>query len=1000
MIEPMAERLSSPVFVGRVAEITRLAAALERAVAGEPSTVMVAGEAGVGKTRLLAELIGQAREAGAVTLVGGCLDVGDGVLAYAPVVEAARSLGGMLDAEELGRVLGGSRAELARLVPELGEPVAGADPVAPARLFELLLGVLHRLAERRPVLLVVEDLHWADQSTRDLLGFLIRNVRAGVCMVLTYRSDDLHRRHPLRPFLAELGRNSRAERLEVGAFGRREVADLLAGITGERPSAKLVTEIRARSGGNPFFVEELLAASREGTAMPAALRDVVLARVEALSEPVQQVLRVAAVAGRRVDHNVLAAVSAQPVAQLVGVLREAVAHHVLSAEEGSESYAFRHALVQEAVYDDLLPVERGPLHAAYARALSDRIDKRAGSATAAELGQLAYHWYAAHDLGAALLACVGAGQAAEATYALAEALQHYERALELWAQVPQAAAQSPLDRVTVLRRAAQAAFLLGEHDRAIALAEVALAEVAMDGTEAGRRPLRTGVLLERLARYHWAAGDSARALETIERAVAAVPAEPPSRERARTLAARGHMLLLMNRHAEARECCEDAIAMARQVNARAVEGNALNSLAAALSFLGRLDVAGAYFEDAFRIAEEVGNTDDMCRARVNHGYALWAYGRWEEAAKLSLEAYRLAARFGLVRMYGRSALADAAESLIFLGRGEEALSLLEEEFAEFDSPTGFLDAAPLQARALYLLHRGDLAAAWEDLAAVLKSTPFSLDPQYAAPQFGRMAAVAMWDGRLEEAREAVAEGLRLLGDSDEGSLTIEMSHIGLTVEAAIAERAVAQRDAHEVGQARRIGRVLLERARTAAAHVSIPLVEARLMSAEAEWSRIEGASDPRRWAAALAAWQGLKCPFEIGYARWRYGEALLSAGASREAVAADLIEGWTVARDLGARLLAEEISALARRARIDLTSSEEAPEPSGRSAEPGDRFGLTPRERDVLKLVATGRTNRQIAQALFISDKTASVHVSNILAKLGAANRSEAAAISHRLGLG
>jgi DNA-binding CsgD family transcriptional regulator/tetratricopeptide (TPR) repeat protein len=996
MIDFMAERLSSPVFVGRVAEITRLGAALERAVAGEPSTVMVAGEAGVGKTRLLAELIGQARGAGAVTLVGGCLDVGDGVLAYAPVVEAARSLAGMLDAEELERVLGASRAELARLIPELGEPVTGADPVAPARLFELLLGVLHRLAERRPLLLVIEDLHWADQSTRDLLGFLIRNIRTGICMVLTYRSDDLHRRHPLRPFLAELGRNSRAERLDLGAFGRREVADLLAGITGERPSSRTVTEVRARSGGNPFFVEELLAASREGTALPTAVRDVVLARVEALSEPAQRVLQVAAVAGSRVDHELLAAVSAQPVAQLVGVLREAVAHHVLSAETGSQSYAFRHALVQEAIYDDLLPVERGPLHAAYARALSDRIDRRAGSATAAELGQLAYHWYAAHDLGAALLSCVRAGQAAEATYALAEALQHYERALELWVQVPQAAAQSPLDRVTVLQRAAQAAFLIGEHDRSIALAEIAL-----EGTDAGREPLRAGALLERLARYHWAAGDSVRALETIERAVSAVPARPPSRERARALAARGQMLMLMDRHAQARACCEEAIALARQVKARAVEGNALTSLASSLSCMGELDVAGAYFEEAFRIAEEVGNTDEICRARGNHGYALWAYGRWEEAAEISVEAYRLTIRFGLTRTYGLSMLADGVESLIFLGRGAEALAILEEEFPDLDQPTGFIAATPLLARALHLLHRGDLAAAEADLAAVLKSTPFSLDPQYAGPQFSRMAAVAVWDGRLDAARQAVADGLRLLADSDDGSLIIEICQAGLTAEAAIAEQALARRASRELVETRAIGRDLLDRATAAADQASrLPLVEARLMSAEAEWTRVEGASDPERWAAALAAWQGLKCPFEIGYARWRRGEALLSAGAPREVVAADLVQGWTVARDLGARLLAEEIGALARRARIDLTHPDDAPEPNGQSAEPGDRFGLTPRERDVLKLVATGRTNRQIAQALFISDKTASVHVSNILAKLGAANRSEAAAISHRLGLG
>src|SRR5205814_1205033 len=294
-------------------------------------------------------------------------------------------------------------------------------------------------------------------STRDLLSFLVRNLRGGVCLVLTYRSDDLHRRHPLRPFLAELERGGRTERLRLDVLDRREVAGLLAGILGGQPPTADVTDILARSGGNPFFAEELLAARRDGTVLPTALRDVVLARVDVLSEAAQRVLRVAAVAGRRVDHQLLAAVSAQPVGDLVDVLREAVAHHVLTPE-GNDSYAFRHALVQEIIYNELLPVERAPLHAAYARALSARMEVRPGAAGAVELGQLAYHWYAAHDLAAALPACVRAGQAAEAAYALAEAQQQYERALELWEQVPDAAARSPLDRVTLLQRAAQAAF--------------------------------------------------------------------------------------------------------------------------------------------------------------------------------------------------------------------------------------------------------------------------------------------------------------------------------------------------------------------------------------------------------------------------------------------------------------------------------------------------------------------------------------------------------------
>src|SRR6266498_101945 len=397
----MVRRVSSAVLVGRDDELSRLRAAFRHAVAGSPATVVVAGEAGVGKTRLVLELAREAEVAGAVVLVGGCLDVGGDTLPYAPLAEALRSLPMALGADELAGVLDGARGELARLVPELGEPAAGAAETPPARFLELLLGVLHRLADARAVALVVEDLHWADRSTRDLLAFLVRNLRRGVLLLLTVRSDELHRRHPLRPFLAELERGGRAERIDLRRLTRHELTELLTEILGHATAPGLVADVWDRSDGNPFFAEELAAVHAEGTQLPEALRDLLLARVEALPDAAQRVLQVAAVAGRRVDHHLLATVAAEPEGGLVELLREAVVRHVL-AEAPGDGYAFRHALVQEAIYDDLLHVERGPLHAAYARALAERVQQRGGHATAVELGQLAHHWYAANDLRAAV----------------------------------------------------------------------------------------------------------------------------------------------------------------------------------------------------------------------------------------------------------------------------------------------------------------------------------------------------------------------------------------------------------------------------------------------------------------------------------------------------------------------------------------------------------------------------------------------------------------------
>jgi DNA-binding CsgD family transcriptional regulator len=988
----MAQRISSPVLVGRAAELEALAAALERALTGVPATVVVAGEAGVGKTRLIAEHARRAEAAGATVLAGGCLDVGDGTLPYAPMVEALRSLAATVEPAALDELLGPARPELSRLVPELGgaaPPPAGAT--SPGRLFELVLGVLHRLAERTPALLVVEDLHWADRSTRHLLGYLVRNLR-GVALVLTYRSDELHRRHPLRPFLAELDRSRRVERLELGRLSRRELADLLAGILDRRPAARQVREVFARSQGNPFYAEELVAAGRDGGGLPPAVRDLLLARVEALPEEGQRVLRVAAAAGSRVDHELLAAVAGVPEDRLLALLREAVSRHLLASDETGGAYRFRHALVQEVLYDDLLPGERASLHAAYAAALSGRAG---GDAGLAELGQLAYHWSAAHDLGPALLASVRAGLAAEAAYALAEAEGHYGRALELWGQAPEAAAASPLDRPALLQRAANAAMLSGGTDRAVALARQALAAV-----DAAAEPLRAGALLERLGRYQWMNGDSEAAIATLEEAVAVIPSQPPSRELARALAAQGQLEMLRARHGLAAARCEQAIAVARLAGARAEEGHARNSLGTALAALGRVDEGIAHLREARRIAEELGDPEEVGRAGYNLTGTLLASGRTEEALATALAAREVAERLGSGRLYGSGAVSHTADALILLGRWDEAEPLVTEDLdlepaQRLVSPTF---AHRLQARGLLRLWRGDTTAARADVEAILAGQR-RIDPQFAAPIHARLARIATWEDRLDEARRSVADGLALLAGTDDLQLLTRLYLAGIEAEATRAEVARARRSAEQLDDARQVAASLRERMRAAAAGARpVGTAVADLLTAEAEWSRVEGRADPLRWGSAAVAWDDLGFPFPAAYARFRQADALLGAGAPRVEAGAVLRRAWAVASRLGAGWLEREIASLARRARIEL-DPERAPEPVEAAPPPGAELGLTAREREVLALLADGRTNRQIAGTLYITHKTASAHVSHILAKLGVSNRSEAAAVAHRLGI-
>jgi DNA-binding CsgD family transcriptional regulator len=269
--------------------------------------------------------------------------------------------------------------------------------------------------------------------------------------------------------------------------------------------------------------------------------------------------------------------------------------------------------------------------------------------------------------------------------------------------------------------------------------------------------------------------------------------------------------------------------------------------------------------------------------------------------------------------------------------------------------------------------------------------------------FAGLAEADLWAGHLADARAAVADGLKALAATEEPYWMTELCRAGLAVEAAAAEQARARHADAEEQTARELAAVLLERGRAIAGAPDVhptPTVAANLRTVEAEWSRVTGQSDPDRWAESALAWEALGYPWQAGYARWQQAGALLAQGAPRQAAGAALTRAWTLARGLGARLLAAEIDALGRRARIELALPEAAPDGRAQApTPPPDEFGLTPREREVLALVADGRTNRQIAEALFISNKTASVHVSHILAKLGVANRGEAADVAHRLRL-
>jgi DNA-binding CsgD family transcriptional regulator len=996
----MAIRFCSPTFVGRAAELARLDAARQRAATGPPAAVVIGGEAGVGKSRLVDEFVRRCRGEDVRVLVGGCIELGEEGVPFAPVVEALRSLLHTLQPDKVEALIGHSRRDLARLLPELGGLPAGdrrtgASELATAqgRLFELLLDLVERVAADQPTVLVIEDIHWADQSTRDLLGFLVRSLRRpGLLLVLTYRTDELHRRHPLRPFLAELERIRWVERMELRRFDRAELVAQLTGILGEPPPAELVEDVFARGQGNPFFTEELVAAPSSGVEgqLPPTLRDTLMARIETLPDQTQHLLRVAATAGRQVEHDLLAEVAGLPEADLFDALRQAISAYVLVADNEREAYAFRHALVQEAVYSDLLPGERTRLHAAYATTMASR-EQGGCCQQAAASAELAHHWYAAHDLERALPAAVAAGLAAEKVYAFAEAQRQFERALELWEQVPAVHGDLGMDRVDLLIHAADAAQRNGGFDRAVALVRAALKEV-----DAGAEPLRAGVLTARLAHFLRTSGKQG-AFATYKEAVELVPPEPPTRERAMVLALFGQALMLKPMFEEAREVTEEAIAVAQAAGARAAEGHARNTLGVVLAHLGDPATGLRHLEEALRIAEDLHENhgyevEDVLRARTNLCDLYDLTGELERAAEVALLAVEEARQHGLERTFGAWSTADAAAVLIKLGRWDEADQRLRAAF-ELATPTGLTAINLHQSLATLQVGRGQLDLAVAHLGDARRQfEKVFVGAQHIGPLYREIANAAIWQGRHADARAAVAAGLSACLGVDGARNAASLYPVGLRAEADQAEQARARQDADEEADARRVGAELLDGARALSAPWG-PEFGAHLATAEAEWTRLVGAPDPERWQAATVAWDKAGQPYPAAYARWRLAEALLAARLDRDLAERALAEAHATAVELGAEPLRGEVEQLARRSRVELAGTD------GSAAAAADGLGLTPRELEVLRLVAEGRSNRQIAEELFISAKTASVHVSNILAKLGVASRVEAAAVAHRLGL-
>ncbi|MEV6569331.1 helix-turn-helix transcriptional regulator [Streptomyces kronopolitis] len=1033
MLSGVETRSVSPVFVGRAAELTALGAALARiAATGEPQAVLIGGEAGVGKTRLIEEFCEAARGRDALVALGGCIEIGSEGLPFAPFSALLHTLNWHLPGE-LAAAVAGQEGELARILPELGETPGGVhdEEIGRARLFELTARLLERLAAHRTLVLVVEDLHWADRSTRELLAYLLRALHdANVLLVATYRSDDIHRRHPLRPFLAEIDRMRTVRRIELARFTRDEVRCQIAGINGSAPAEDTVDRVFERSEGNAFFVEELARGLADGAphGLSDPLRDLLLVRVEALPEDAQRVVRTAAEGGSTVEHELLSAVCGMPEDDLITALRAAVGSNILVPTEDGKGYRFRHALAREAVVDDLLPGERTRLNRRYAQALeADPALVRADLCAA----RLASYWYKAHDAAKALPAVLAASVQARRRHAYTEQLRLLDRALELWDDAPPEVRHGvrPVDHpeaypacgcdddalrfLDLLAEIAVAARLSGDAERAFTITKRALRVLRGESD-----PLRTAWFLMQRSRLSQGTGrgDGWEDLGTAQELVRGLP---PSPVHAAVMASVASWAMLHEPGPGTFATAERAVELALLVGDEEAELNSRVTLGSLRVDAGEVEGGLAELRSALERAIDRGYFSIVGRGHVNLPSVLESIGRSREAVEVTEQGVELATRYGL-KDRTSWVLGNRAESLQSLGRWQEAARAAADARRFAQSPRSLALAAN---RLTHLaLDRGDLAGAARELAVTREHYgTHDPQPQHTLPMARHALRLAARRGHLLDAR-SLAE--RALGDGfPPGTQRYAWP---LLWSAAAVESDARGLPAAGPGRA-----AFLDRVRQAAKELPrlLPVSVAYGLAVDAELRRAEGRESPDAWAEAVAAFEPLERPHELARACYRWAESLLQTGerataglqgrTPREVAVLVLAQAHTAAVTMGARPLAEEIALLAQRARVPLPGLIPADgdgtgdgdgagrgtgESGGRGAAeepaaPATDLGLTPREREVLRLVADGRSNRQIADALFISPKTASVHVSHILAKLGVSGRGEAGAVAHRLRL-
>jgi DNA-binding CsgD family transcriptional regulator/tetratricopeptide (TPR) repeat protein len=973
-------REDSVRFVGRVPELTRLTRAWTRVCSGRFELILLAGEAGVGKTRLVHEFMARVTGPGTRVLWGECIDLQEGGLPYAPFRQALRTAVADQGDTRLTTAVRAAGSDLGLLLPSLGQDDGepGDEKIRRVRLFESLLELLRRLAEDGPLLLVLEDAHWADDTTLDLATFLSRNLSdSPVLLLLTYRPTLVGDNPALGDFVASRAGRTVTDQFTLDGFAESELAAFLAELMEDEPRPSFVAEIARRSNGNPLFAQELVAAGRSGAGVPPSLNQLLLTRISGLPAEVRSVLRVAAVAGHAIPFDVLQAVSGLSTAELTSAVRHAIDADVLIEDPTIHGYLFRHALLQEALYASLLHHEQRALHHSYANALSGR-----GDDEPLLMGTVATHWDRAGDIERAVPAYVLAAEAAKRTFSFLDVERYLTRAYELWTDVADAAARTGLSRRHLANRLLDAAMAVEDNERAVTVAREALAMA-----REGRHPEAEAFQRAQLSRALWDDRQEDDAFAESEAAMALLD-DHPSVEQAWVLAWRARIVELNGHYSDARELADRAMRSATAAGSPKAYRMALAMFGSVLARLGELDVGWRCLNDAELLARKRSDADEIMHIFLLRGRVLQAYARWAEARDTYAEGISEAAKYGMTRRYVPTFHVLAARMLFVQGSWEEATA----EIYQAREHAGGRRAA----LAHMMIATGEFSAAAEFFAR--RRVRWKDDGTGLLQRPDAPVELAVLERRFSDARELYREGLELVAGSEELVPEARLHVIGLRGEAdaldaldAGAHDETLRRAARAVERLRSVGTARPPRSDGFGNELA-----ALVATGEAEHLRVLGRSDPNAWAAANRRWEDIGMPYPAAYAAARQAEALLARG-DRSRAEALLTAALATATRLGAVPLSTMIRATQTAAGI---SAPEPPTVDGATPrEATDAFGLTDREREVAAVLTRGLSNREIAEQLFIAEGTASVHVSRILRKLGVTSRGQAIALLVQQGI-